>query len=293
MIFDCFTFNNELDLLEFRLEKLYYSVDKFVLVESKQTHTGNSKPLFFKEARKRFKKWEDKIAFFECNVNSGMDHWTYENNQRDFIRKCLVELKCNDNDIIFISDVDEFVNIPHVLSTMPSSSFRIEMPFYYYFVNLRATEMWDLVVCCRWGDIKNSPIGDRLKYATSFPVLLKDFENKNGGHFSYLFGYSIKKYKQKIESFAHSEFNNFYFKDTVRLKYCISSRMDIYERDWIKFEVDNANIQLLNSMDNTKIDSNVYNSLSYNTAYLFLVKKYIYFLRLIYRFFKRTKILKK
>jgi hypothetical protein len=33
-IYDCFTFYNELDLLELRLEELYDHVDHFVLVEA-------------------------------------------------------------------------------------------------------------------------------------------------------------------------------------------------------------------------------------------------------------------
>jgi len=291
-IFDCFTFNNELDILEFRLEKLYTNVDKFVLVESKQTYTGKTKPLYFKEAKNRFKKWEDKISFFECTVNSEMDHWTYEHYQRNFIRECLVELECDDNDIVFISDIDEIVNISHILSALPCSSFRIEMPFYYYFTNLRASEMWDFVVCCQWGDIKNIPIGDRLKYASMFPVLFRDSENKNGGHFSYLFGYSVQKYKQKISSFSHSEFNNFYFKNRVRLKYCISKKSDIYERSWMRFEVTNASTESFNLKDYGMLENSYY-PIFYTPLQVIFIKKYIYFLRLIYRILIRTKFLKK
>ena len=39
MIYDCFTFFNELDILELRLQLLYDVVDKFVLVESTKTHS--------------------------------------------------------------------------------------------------------------------------------------------------------------------------------------------------------------------------------------------------------------
>ncbi len=40
MIYDCFTFFNELDLLEIRLNVLRDVVDRFVLVEAGETHTG-------------------------------------------------------------------------------------------------------------------------------------------------------------------------------------------------------------------------------------------------------------
>ena len=60
-IFDVFTFYNELDLLELRMNILGDSVDYFVINEANITFTGKPKPLYFAENRKRFKKWEDKI----------------------------------------------------------------------------------------------------------------------------------------------------------------------------------------------------------------------------------------
>ena len=55
-IYDCFTFFNEFELLEVRLNELYDVVDKFVLVEMAETHQGNPKPLLFLENRHKFKK---------------------------------------------------------------------------------------------------------------------------------------------------------------------------------------------------------------------------------------------
>ena len=54
MIYDCFTFFNELDLLEIRLNVLRDVVDRFVLVEAGETHTGKRKPLYFRENAARF-----------------------------------------------------------------------------------------------------------------------------------------------------------------------------------------------------------------------------------------------
>ena len=60
-IFDTFTFYNELDLLELRMEILGDVVDYFVINEANITFTGKEKPLYYFENRERFKKWEDKI----------------------------------------------------------------------------------------------------------------------------------------------------------------------------------------------------------------------------------------
>lgn len=40
MVYDCFTFFNEYELLELRLETLYNAVDYFVISESNKTHAN-------------------------------------------------------------------------------------------------------------------------------------------------------------------------------------------------------------------------------------------------------------
>ena len=61
MIYDCFMFFNELDVLEIRLNELYHAVDKFILVEATKTHAGKDKTLFFNENKQKFSKFLDKI----------------------------------------------------------------------------------------------------------------------------------------------------------------------------------------------------------------------------------------
>ena len=53
MIFDCFTFFNELELLEIRCEELKELDVIHVVVESNLTHSGKSKPLYFSENKSR------------------------------------------------------------------------------------------------------------------------------------------------------------------------------------------------------------------------------------------------
>lgn len=61
MIIDSFTFFNELNMLEFRLEELNEYVDYFVLVEATKTFSGNPKPLYFQENKDRYSKFLHKI----------------------------------------------------------------------------------------------------------------------------------------------------------------------------------------------------------------------------------------
>ena len=65
MIYDCFNFFNELDILEIRFYTLYEVVDKFVIVESNKTHSGIPKDFNFENNKDRFKKFLDKVEYIK------------------------------------------------------------------------------------------------------------------------------------------------------------------------------------------------------------------------------------
>ena len=117
MIYDCFTFFNELDILELRLNILYKYVDKFVIVEGNKTHTGKDKDFIFEQNKNRFEKFLDKIIYIKVEDFPSLENsqtsedgnkWLYENYQRDAIMRGLTE--CKDDDIIITSDCDEIIN---------------------------------------------------------------------------------------------------------------------------------------------------------------------------------------
>ena len=66
MIYDCFNFFNELEILDIRLNTLYDVVDKFVLVESNKTFSGNEKEYIFENNTKHFKFFLDKKKNVFC-----------------------------------------------------------------------------------------------------------------------------------------------------------------------------------------------------------------------------------
>ncbi len=106
MIYDCFTFFNELELLELRLHELAGVVDKFVLVEATKTHTNKPKPLHFQENRARFGAFQDKIIqVIVDDLPDAKDPWVLENFQRNCIARGLAG--CRPEDFILVSDLDE------------------------------------------------------------------------------------------------------------------------------------------------------------------------------------------
>src|SRR4051812_5983866 len=92
MIYDCFTFFNELDLLEIRLNELDPVVDKFVLVEATKTHQGKEKPLYFTMNKSRYEKFLPKIIHVVVDTYpdyEGQSAWLLEHHQRNMIMKGL------------------------------------------------------------------------------------------------------------------------------------------------------------------------------------------------------------
>src|SRR3954453_15788720 len=107
MIYDCFLFFNELDGLEIRLHVLAAVVDRFVLVEARQTHQRAAKPLHYAENRARFEPFVDRIehVVVEEFPPEATGTWACENWQRNAIRLGIRSAKAGDT--ILISDVDE------------------------------------------------------------------------------------------------------------------------------------------------------------------------------------------
>ena len=88
MIVDTFMFYNELDVLETRLRKLSPHVDLFVLVESKVTHNGNPKPLYFEENKERYTEWLPKLRHVIAeDMPTDENPWGREKYQRHCILK--------------------------------------------------------------------------------------------------------------------------------------------------------------------------------------------------------------
>jgi beta-1,4-mannosyl-glycoprotein beta-1,4-N-acetylglucosaminyltransferase len=131
MIFDCFTFFNELDVLEARLNELHNVVDRFVIVEATETFQGKSKPLYFSDNRDRFKAFDDKITHIVVEfpsrnlmtavcTNPSDENWAREHYQRDQISRGLIEAK--PDDLIIVSDVDEIIKAEALTAAISSRS---------------------------------------------------------------------------------------------------------------------------------------------------------------------------
>ena len=153
-IFDCFTFYNELDLLEIRLEELYNTVDYFVIVEANQTFTNRPKPYNFEQAHVRYSKYMDKIIYVKVDDMPGSANpWDNETHQRNAIARGLVYAERDD--IVIVSDADEIPR-PSAIAQLRNSdqmifAFRMAL-FNFKFNYMRTTpgeyDCWAMATRC-------------------------------------------------------------------------------------------------------------------------------------------------
>jgi len=204
-VVDCFTFYNELDLLEIRLNELDEVVDNFVIVEAEKTHQNNSKPLYYQEAANdpRFKKWKDRIVNVVVPASEFKDDtWYNENTQFRAIREGLTEF--NENDLIMIGAADEIPNKNMVKEAR--EKLQIPMCFhqklYYFYLNTlynhNGSPIWPGTTIQKLCHVPQ----DIIRLISSRTGLPPIFDG--GWHFSYLG--NEKAALNKIHSYAHDEF---------------------------------------------------------------------------------------
>jgi len=253
MIYDCFLFFNEFELLKCRLEYLYDYVDYFVLTESNLTQSGSIKPLYYGENKHLFEKWNDKIIhnvvdfvpqnFQERTGNNVIDSllnicasythyphnvWRYENEtfQRECIILPLIE-RCSDDDLILVSDLDEIPN-RNVFKELKQedgihTNFHNSMRQYYINV-LKQNEDWIGTFSCNWAYLKNLNNGlNGLRMAKRGRG--KTIENA-GWHLTFLGG--SEKIKEKIRAYGHQEMNTEHILNNVDNR--MASNQDIFFR---------------------------------------------------------------
>lgn len=191
MIFDVTQINNELDLLEIRLEILDPYVDFFVIGESTQTFSGHEKPLYFKENRERFNKWDHKIIHHISPVVETNDVFERTAIQKDSIRDKLSN--CDSEDVIFYGDVDELWKP----ITVDDKIYKLEQWNYSYYFNNRSSEIWQGTNACKYKNLVN------------LNELRANHDNvigNAGWHLSNMGG--IDQITKKLNDYDHQEFNN-------------------------------------------------------------------------------------
>ncbi len=226
MIYDCFTFFDELDILELRLEELGEVVDRFVLVEATKTFSNRPKDLCFEKNKSRFEKFRDRIIHVIVNdlPEQPRDSWENEHFQRNAIVRGLKA--CTPDDILLISDVDEIPRA-NVVRSFTGEFALLELDFFYYRLNCRSSSFkWQIPAILRYSRL-TTPQEIRDTWYTPARWSVPMIPNA-GWHFSYLG--DISRIILNIESFSEQRFNTPRNKDRETLKTKIELGLDLFDR---------------------------------------------------------------
>lgn len=243
IIIDGFIFNDELDLLEYRLELLFPYIDFFILVESKQTFTGKPKEAYFEQwkSHPRFQKYGSKIIHILLNQlehpepNNQKEIWENEWYQRNCIHIGIQNIHriqpLSEQDILIISDVDEIPN-PYTQCLIKNGEVRIlemyhlELDFYYYSLNYRKKKPWKFAkimpMKSYFTEGKGSPEECRKNHCTHHVPL-------GGWHLSYFC--SPEHIQKKISQFSHQEYNTPTYNQLERIQECMRTGKDLFDRE--------------------------------------------------------------
>jgi len=229
MIIDCFTFFNELDLLEIRLHELADVVDVFCLAESTMTFSGNKKELNYKENKDRFSQFNiitKTVDDMPVNCNS----WTREHHQRNTIKSMLDTF--DNDDIVIMSDLDEIPAAIDVskLPELLSACDRVEFSHRLYSYALNGSENTRIIGSAatklKTLQSKNASMHQLLRNKPRLDWVTNRMES--GWHFSY--ANTIENIALKIKSFSHTEFNKPKYTDIHVLSDRVENGLNIFGR---------------------------------------------------------------
>lgn len=261
MVYDCFQFFNELDILKLRMQVLSPVVDKFVISEATETFSGLKKPLYFEENKEMFAEFADKII--HVVVEDTPEGYTHDRDtfQKNAVGRGLKD--CKDDDIVIFSDLDEIPNpekIKEILQNFQDDKiYHFAQRMFYCYLNMEEVsgnllsyagefegverKKWIGSKMCRYKLIREQglQLGElRFPERKEMGIRVED----GGWHFGYMGGHGEsdvkKRVEQKVKSAAHQEYNNRSVLAEVEDK--IKDGKDIFDRkaEFVKVEIDDS-----------------------------------------------------
>jgi beta-1,4-mannosyl-glycoprotein beta-1,4-N-acetylglucosaminyltransferase len=217
MTYDCFTFYNELDLLEIRLNVLGPYVDYFILGECEETFSGKPKPLYYNENKERFAKWQHKIIHFKNDKIETEDPFERAGIQKDSLRNLLYHLDLKEDDLVYFGDLDEIWKPQDIKD---DKVYNLRQLNYSYYLNSRSSEEWVGTVVGKWGTIKTDTFNH---WRANHDKVL----DNGGWHFTNMGG--EEQILKKLDAYDHQEANVPYVREG--LKFRMDTGLDYLGRD--------------------------------------------------------------
>lgn len=269
MIYDCFVFYDELDLLEIRLNSLKDVVDRFVLVESKETFLGKEKELFYEKNKERFASFNSRIIHvvvedfpkFNWKKLRKFRNWDREDYQRNSVTRGLSG--CTDQDVIILSDVDEIPNPEKVLEYKNTPGIKtFYQQLYYYYLNNLVIDHSEPNEIYEGYKPWHGPVMASYTYFKSFqsPTKLRTYRSRKdsehtmvmdgGWHYSFIGG--TEMILKKMKSYCHTEYIKEGMLNESWIEEKVSAGEDVFDRP-VRFKKlepgDGASVWLQKNLD--------------------------------------------
>ena len=203
MIYECFYFWDELDLLDLKLHESR-SVDKFVLLEFPTSLRHVLQPLQYEQNKERFKEFQDKIIHI-VGVDDLPHIWGLAllfQRHRQYL-KGLTE--CKPDDIIILSSPDCIWKNSTIeqLKTidMEGKSVQFRASWYSYYLDFYCTEAtYDFDGACLYKQLKYHNLNSEIQ------IPIGTIINDAGWHYSKLGG--IDRVLANIQGYPHLDMCN-------------------------------------------------------------------------------------
>ena len=224
MLYDCFTFFDELELLDLRMRVLSGVVDRFVLVESTTTFTGQPKELVFAANKEKFSKYPITHVVVEDSPPpaSPTNVWNVEEFQRNCIMRGLTDAPTDS--CILVSDADEIAH-PDALKEHRNATGIVGFPqrLYYYYVNCLQNQIWRGPVLSPLASI---PTPHQMRFMRG---KCPCYAEQLGWHFSYMGG--VERIQRKLAAFSETQVNTKDNASTENIERCLLSGGDLFHRE--------------------------------------------------------------
>lgn len=240
MVVDVCTYNGEEELWDIHYNVLKDYVDEFIVCEASTTFSGQPKPYYFESIKDKYENVsyfripdtfsdEERAQAAQSPNTQGAAHWQTEFLQKESIKKALTHL--NDDDIVFIGDVDEIwkpslVREPmsffeeYVRKTQPPT--KLQLKVYTYWLNNLSSEEFSGTLMGYYRDIKNQCL-NHLRSDSDSSI------GKIGWHFTSMGG-ALSLRKKLTDSYTHETYAHPQILEN--LEYNIDQGKDFLGRDF-------------------------------------------------------------